>query len=321
MKPFKAVVLAVLLSVTACVGSDPGAVSSLAVGEGDGSDQVPGDQKNARGSEDPEDAASGTVSTDGSSPKDSSSDPDSGGPGTGPDSGGGGPVAGPDSGGGSPDGGGGGNPDPGGGGGGITSNFHNWTGWNDANSCPPWNPDPYSWKNPRTSGVGTQSCGYGDVVMVGGLYESFLSPSANAASQAQWLATHTTCASCAISNWSDPTWGPVVRTPNGHYILNQAGCIALKDPGRKSCALSNWQFQQCGREACDQSADQTSYQVCVNNSSNVMVGVCGEAANGLGKANNVLYPTSSPAWSGCIASGQADNDKQVAALIVTGQCY
>ncbi len=354
MKSFKAAVF-VLLSVTACVGADPGGVTTLEVNGAGGTvqnpGQPPGDGQNSSSSSgqstgssssssgqsssssgfssDNDDGSDGGSFDSGGSTPDSGSSgalPDSGGSSSGslPDSGGGSP--GPDAGGGSssgslPDaGGGGGSPDAGGGGA-ITSNFHNWSGWNDPQSCPAWNPIPYSWKDPRTTGVGSHSCGDGDVVMAGGLYDSFFGPNASAAAQNQWISTHAACASCAISNWNDPTWGPVVRTPNGHYVLNQAGCIALKDPGHKSCAHSFWQFRQCAREACDGTLNQTDYQTCSDNASSVQVGSCGEASYGVGRASNALYSASSSSWSTCITTGLPDDAKQVVDRIVVGQCY
>lgn len=203
----------------------------------------------------------------------------------------------------------------------MTSNSHNWSGWASTTACPAWDQAPSSWKEPRTTGVGTQACSAADVFMAGGLYDSFIGPAASASAQTQWLATHMVCASCAFSNWGDPTWGPVVKTPNGHFVLNQAGCVTMKDPSRKSCALSHWQFHQCAKEACDSSVSQTAYQGCADNASNTMNGVCGEASYGLGRANNVLFPNSSTAWSQCISTGLPDDAKNVATRVVIGQCY
>lgn len=314
MHRFKVVLFAALIALAAC-GSEASMQGPQGVAAED-TRQVAkdGSATEESGQTTPPEDSGGQATPDGGTPDGGGSGgPDAGGPDTG--GGGGGPDAG------GPDTGGGGGPDSGGGGGVVTSNFHNWSGWNDSTACPAWNTTPYSWKEPRTTGIGTQACAIGDVFMAGGLYEAYLGPNANPTAQAQWDSTHATCKSCAISNWDDPVWGPVVRTPNGHYILNQAGCAALKDPTRKSCALSNWQYRQCGKEACDSSASQPVYQQCVDASSNSINGKCGEAAFGASKADFTYYNNSSAAWSSCYAVNTSDNLKTAAAYVVTAQCY
>jgi hypothetical protein len=303
MQRFKFVLFSALVALAAC-GSE--------AGSGQGPLGVVGTPPEKTADMDSSSSAEGGQSVNGDSGTGPDADSDSGGP----DAGGGGPT-GPDAGGGGPTG-----PDAGGGGGPVvTSNFHNWSGWNDATACPAWNTTPYAWKEPRTTGIGTKACGAGDVFATGGLYEAYLGPNANATTQAQWDSTHATCKQCAISDWNDPVWGPVVRTPNGHYILNQAGCATLKDPTRKSCALSNWQYRQCGKEACDNSVGQPAYQQCVDAASNTINGACGEAAFGASKGDYTLYSNSSSAWSSCYAVNTGDNLKSTATYVVTAQCY
>lgn len=300
MQKFTFILLSAFLALTAC-------------GSESGSQQPQGFSNAPTG--DP--SADGSVAEGGQIPDSGSGGQDSGSPGaddagTGADSGGPNP-GGPDAGGLDAGGPGGGGP--------VTSNFHNWSGWNDSTACPAWNTTPYAWKEPRTTGIGTKACAIGDVFATGGLYEAYLGPTANATAQAQWDATHAACKQCAFSDWNDPIWGPVVRTPNGHYILNQAGCTVLKDPPRKSCALSNWQYRQCGKEACDSAVGQPAYQQCVDAASNSINGKCGEAAFGASKADYTYYSNSSPAWGSCYAVNTGDNLKTTAAYVVVAQCY
>lgn len=302
MQGFKVVLFSALVALVAC-----GSEASLQQGPQGFVEAPPGEPegKDQDGSTAGEGGQTSGQGDSGAGSSDSSVNPG------GPDGGGGG----------GPDSGGPGGPDGGGGGPVVTSNSHNWSGWADTTACPAWNTTPYAWKEPRTTGIGTQACGIGDVFATGGLYEAYLGPTANATAQAQWDATHAACKQCAFSNWTDPVWGPVVRTPNGHYILNQAGCAALKDPVRKSCALSNWQYRQCGKEACDSAVGQPAYQQCVDAASNTINGLCGEAANGASKADYTYYNNSSPAWSSCYAINTGDNLKTAAAYVVTAQCY
>ena len=259
-------------------------------------------------------SSSGTPGSDG----DAGGGGNPGGGGSDADAGGDAGVTNPGGGGGGVDAGGGGVDAGGGGGGGVViSNTSNWAGWASLTSCPPWNPIPYSWKSPRTTGVGTKTCASETL----SFYDAYLGPSASVAAQTAWDASYAACKICLISNWSDPTWGPIVRTPKGHLVLNQAGCSTIKDPGRVSCAYSSWNLQQCGVEACDSSGSQSAYQSCLNTAGGALNASCGNASNGKGLADDTFFRNGSSAWDLCYASGFLDNEKQTASRVMQAFCY
>jgi hypothetical protein len=290
-------------------GPDRAADPAKPVGSSSGNSETDGSAGGDSGAVNP---AGGGEADAGSAVVSPGVDAGGGGGGAGADAGGGGGV-GADAGGVGVDAGGGG----GGGGGPVVSNTNNWAGWVSLTSCPPWNPIPYSWKSPRTTGVGTKTCASETL----SFYDAYLGPSASAAAQAAWDASNAACKICLFSNWSDPTWGPIVRTPNGHLVLNQAGCSTIKDPGRVSCAYSSWNLQQCGVEACDSSGSQSAYQSCLNTAGGALNASCGNASNGKGLADDTFFRNGSAAWDACYAVGFVDNDKQTASRVMQAFCY
>jgi hypothetical protein len=61
---------------------------------------------------------------------------------------------------------------------------------------------------------------------------------------------HQACGACIASNFTDPSWGPLVRSPN-IVETNGAGCIVLLDPSAIDCAKSVQALAQCEHAACD----------------------------------------------------------------------
>jgi hypothetical protein len=52
------------------------------------------------------------------------------------------------------------------------------------------------------------------------------------------------------SQFTDPQWGPLVFSP-GVVQSNEAGCIALLDPGAVECAKNLEAESECAHAACD----------------------------------------------------------------------
>jgi hypothetical protein len=86
------------------------------------------------------------------------------------------------------------------------------------------------------------------------------------------------CLSCLTSNFTDPTWGPLVFG-EAEISTNTAGCIALLDPGAMPCALAVEAQDECIHAACDQvcqGGDDTGFDSWVT---------CSAAANSCGCAS------------------------------------
>jgi hypothetical protein len=63
-------------------------------------------------------------------------------------------------------------------------------------------------------------------------------------------AAHRACQKCLASDFGDSTWGAVVQSTN-IVEANQAGCIALLDPGALDCARVVQAAAECQHAACD----------------------------------------------------------------------
>lgn len=61
---------------------------------------------------------------------------------------------------------------------------------------------------------------------------------------------HLACGNCITSNFTDPTWGPLVRSANV-LETNGSGCIALLDPSAIECARAVQANDECDHAACD----------------------------------------------------------------------
>jgi hypothetical protein len=119
------------------------------------------------------------------------------------------------------------------------------------------------------------------------------------------------CETCAISDQSDPAWGPIVVDPRGYATPNTAGCLGLalgEGATASGCGAAMRAMEECSEKACatcplsnpPTMAEWNAYDACMASAGS---GVCGPYA-GTASARCVFDGGSPP--SGCTGGSAAD---------------
>jgi len=132
---------------------------------------------------------------------------------------------------------------------------------------------------------------------------------------AAFAASDATCAACLVSQSTDATWGPVVKTPQATK-LNVAGCMALVqgDASETSCAQRASDEIGCEAYACDgvcpvtPDAGESAYEACVQ----------GAAAGGCHAYLDAECDAADAGVSACIATAEQESKFVALAAIFCG---
>ena len=98
-------------------------------------------------------------------------------------------------------------------------------------------------------------------------YEAYMGPNANYPARQSFESGSLACKSCLVTEYLAPgRSGPVLHTPEDHYIANVAGCVYSLDPIHASCAKILYNYNMCKEQVCgcskSQGTNQNTYSQC-----------------------------------------------------------
>ncbi len=124
------------------------------------------------------------------------------------------------------------------------------------------------------SGASQGACAPQDLA---NLYAACFGAEASDASCSAYESDNPTCASCVLSDSTDPSWGAVVVFADTTAV-NQPGCLALVDPASSACAQAAESQTECEHDLCDAScpvSDAASFAAWQECAAEADRGACG----------------------------------------------